>query len=421
MLLLGLLSLMGLGLATVMLPSPEEDEAQIDALLKTAEDELEATSKDGTTDLLDNVQLTVDTEDTETTDDTDTAEEIAEIQEAYEELPEVYKLTTVKNHNGTIYNPSFAISEGPDSGEDADRDFVVNGSDLPHRIVTQYDTDTTFLVQTNENTSTLSIGLNANVEEPEPMLTSATKVKIDSDDNTFTEEVISQSFDRQINTTLWIRTGEVGTHVSEIDLTNSKSTLRINDYDPRARNFHLVFDEQEVVTEDATESQTTRTAYIIESDVNIDEIDPEEIDNVIARDGSSSSQTRLVAVINLGTDILKLEGDGTEDAPYVQTISNFMNDDAKIYFNKSWTSEGDHDDGDDTEVEGPTALVSAEEPETSTATTAVKTVTSSLKTVDLNEVPQVGYSNGVQGLYESFKAIRLHTNSQLSALKLRYW
>ena len=421
MLLLGLLSLMGLGLATVMLPSPEEDEAQIDALLKTAEDELEATSKDGTTDLLDNVQLTVDTEDTETTDDTDTAEEIAEIQEAYEELPEVYKLTTVKNHNGTIYNPSFAISEGPDSGEDADRDFVVNGSDLPHRIVTQYDTDTTFLVQTNENTSTLSIGLNANVEEPEPMLTSATKVKIDSDDNTFTEEVISQSFDRQINTTLWIRTGEVGTHVSEIDLTNPKSTLRINDYDPRARNFHLVFDEQEVVTEDATESQTTRTAYIIESDVNIDEIDPEEIDNVIARDGSSSSQTRLVAVINLGTDILKLEGDGTEDAPYVQTISNFMNDDAKIYFNKSWTSEGDHDDGDDTEVEGPTALVSAEEPETSTATTAVKTVTSSLKTVDLNEVPQVGYSNGVQGLYESFKAIRLHTNSQLSALKLRYW
>lgn len=418
MLLLGLLSLMGLGLATVMLPSPEEDEAQIDALLKTAEDELEATSKDGTTDLLDNVQLTVETEDSE---DTDTAEEIAEIQEAYEELPEVYKLTTVKNHNGTIYNPSFAISEGPDSGEDADRDFVVNGSDLPHRIVTQYDTDTTFLVQTNENTSTLSIGLNANVEEPEPTLTSATKIKIDSDDNTFTEEVISQSFDRQINTTLWIRTGEVGTHVSEIDLTNSKSTLRINDYDPRAGNFHLVFNEQEVVTEDATESQTTRTAYIIESDVNIDEIDPEEIDNVIARDGSSSSQTRLVAVINLGTDILKLEGDGTEDAPYVQTISNFMNDDAKIYYNQSWTSEGDHDDGDDTEVEGPTALVSADEPETSTATTAVKTVTSSLKTVDLNEVPQIDYSNGISGLYESFAAIKQHTYNQISALQLKYW
>ena len=47
MLLLRLLSLMGLGLATVMLPSPEEDEAQINTLLKTAKDELEAASKDG--------------------------------------------------------------------------------------------------------------------------------------------------------------------------------------------------------------------------------------------------------------------------------------------------------------------------------------------------------------------------------------
>ena len=98
-----------------------------------------------------------------------------------------------------------------------------------------------------------------------------------------------------------------------------------------------------------------------------------------------------------------------------------MNDDAKIYFNKSWTTEGDHDDGDDTEVEGPTALVSAEEPETTTATTAVKTVISPLKTVDLNEAPSIDYSNGTQGLFESIKAIRLDTNSQLSALKLKYW
>ena len=96
MLLLGLLSPVGLGLATVMLPSPEEDEAQINALLKTAKDELEAASKDGTTELLENVKFTVDTDDTETTEDTETAEEIAEIQEAYEELPKVYKLTAVK-------------------------------------------------------------------------------------------------------------------------------------------------------------------------------------------------------------------------------------------------------------------------------------------------------------------------------------
>ncbi len=173
MLLLGLLSLMGLGLATVMLPSPEEDEAQINTLLKTAKDELEAASKDGTTELLENVKFTVDTDDTEATEDTETAEEIAEIQEAYEELPKVYKLTAVKNHDGTIYNPSFAVSKGPDSGEDANRDFVFNGSDLPHRIVTQYDTGTSFLVQPNEKTLTLPIGLNANVEEPEPTLTSA--------------------------------------------------------------------------------------------------------------------------------------------------------------------------------------------------------------------------------------------------------
>ena len=176
MLLLGLLSLMGLGLATVMLPSPEEDEAQINALLKTAKDELEAASKDRTTELLENVKFTVDTDDTEATEDTEdteTAEEIAEIQEAYEELPKVYKLTAVKNHDGTIYNPSFAVSKEPDSGEDANRDFVFNGSDLPHRIVTQYDTGTSFLVQPNEKTLTLPIGLNANVEEPEPTLTSA--------------------------------------------------------------------------------------------------------------------------------------------------------------------------------------------------------------------------------------------------------
>ena len=173
MLLLRLLSLMGLGLATVMLPSPEEDEAQINALLKTAKDELEAASKDGTTELLENVKFTVDTDDTEATEGTETAEEIAEIQEAYEELPKVYKLTAVKNHDGTIYNPSFAVSKGPDSGEDANRDFVFNGSDLPHRIVTQYDTGTSFLVQPNEKTLTLPIGLNANVEEPEPTLTSA--------------------------------------------------------------------------------------------------------------------------------------------------------------------------------------------------------------------------------------------------------
>ncbi|MDE1131578.1 MAG: hypothetical protein OSA49_08450 [Ascidiaceihabitans sp.] len=72
-------------------------------------------------------------------------------------------------------------------------------------------------------------------------------------------------------------------------------------------------------------------------------------------------------------------------------------------------------------MEGPTALVSADEPETSTATTAVKTVTSSLKTVDLNEVPQIDYSNGISGLYESFAAIKQHTYNQISALQLKYW
>jgi hypothetical protein len=208
MLLLGLLSLMGLGLAIIILPSSEDDEAQIDALLKTAEDELEAGSKDGATDLLDNIKLSTDTntaDDTEATADTDTAddaeatetaEEVAEIQEAYEKLPEVYKLAAVTNIDGTIYNPNFAISEGPDSGEDADRDFVVNASDLHHRISTSYDTDTTFFVQTNEKTTNLSIGLNSNVEEPEPTLTSATEIKTDSDDNTFTEEVINQRLTR---------------------------------------------------------------------------------------------------------------------------------------------------------------------------------------------------------------------------------
>ena len=432
MLLLGLLSLMGLGLATIILPSSEDDEAQIDALLKTAEDELEAGSKDGATDLLDNIKLSTDTntaDDTEATADTDTAddaeatetaEEVAEIQEAYEKLPEVYKLAAVTNIDGTIYNPNFAISEGPDSGEDADRDFVVNASDLHHRISTSYDTDTTFLVQTNEKTTNLSIGLNSNVEEPEPTLTSATEIKTDSDDNTFTEEVINQSFDRKISTTLWIRTGEVGTHVSEIDLTNPESTLKINDFDQLAGNFHLVFNEQEVVTDDATESQTTKTAYIIESRLVNSQIAPEHIDKAIAQDGSSDSHTRLIAVINLGTDTLKLEGDGTEDAPYVQTISNFINDNPKISFNKSFATESEHD-GDDTEVEGPTALVSAEDSEPPAATTPVKTVTSPLKATDPNAMPKIDYSNGTQGLFESLNAMKRYTYSQVSALKLKYW
>ncbi len=251
---------------------------------------------------------------------------------------------------------ALVLEDGPETGEDQDRTYLLQAPDGEHTIELGYHTDTTFSVTPNDQTDRVSVYLNTNISEGDSTEVSNSEDKVDSEGNPFTDTWITKEFNSSKDIVLNVDQSHVGVHVAQIDLSNPEDTLRI--FFSNIHGFtHLVTNEVETSGENGSLSETTRTLYVIETSLEYPELAASEIDLILSGDGAVDSETQLIAEIFLGTSSLDIDGLDNDAVPTSQTITNFINDDPQIRTNFYWASESEHDGGPLTQTTGLSPLV----------------------------------------------------------------
>ncbi len=260
------------------------------------------------------------------------------------------------------------LTDGPEAGDDQDRTYLLEAPNGDHTVDLGYHTDTTFSVTPNDHTARVSAYLNTNIAEGESTESSDTEDKIDADGNYFSDTLITKEFESSKGIILNVDQSHVGTHVAQIDLSNPEDTLRI-EFSNIHGFAHLITNEVETSDEDGNLTETTRTIYVIETSLDVPELDASEIDLILSGDGATDSETQLIAEIHLGTSSLDIDGVDDDAVPTSQTIKNFINDDPQISTNFYWASQDEHDGGPLSQTTGLSPLI-GEVPQASSATAA---------------------------------------------------
>jgi len=170
------------------------------------------------------------------TQDTTTVEETeAEIDPARQAL----SLVAVVASDGTEVADDLVVEKGPETGEDADRDYVVKADEKADKIEVGYDPETTFAIEPSENTSKIIASLNSNILGTDGTDTSSTEDLFDASGNPFRETVVGKEFQGSTDILLKVDQSQVGTHVAEIDLSNPNDTLSFQ-FTNMMGNVHLI-------------------------------------------------------------------------------------------------------------------------------------------------------------------------------------
>jgi hypothetical protein len=266
------------------------------------------------------------------------------------------QMVAVETSEGVEISDDLVLTEGPDTGENQDRSYLIQPPETAHSIDLGYHSETTFSVTPNNQTTHISASLNTNITSGESTDILTTENKVDAQGNFFEETIVTKEYANDVSIVLNVDQSQVGSHVAEIDLSNPEDTLRF-EFSNIHGFMHLITNEQETEDGDDSITQTTRTLYVIETPLDVRELSPDEIDNIIAGDGAINSQTQLVAEVHLGTSSLHLEAASGENGISAQTIANNMNDSPHISTNFYWASEGEHDGGAMPQENGPVAQV----------------------------------------------------------------
>ncbi|WP_299024383.1 hypothetical protein [uncultured Sulfitobacter sp.] len=264
------------------------------------------------------------------------------------------EMVTVVTLDGGTLSDDAVLVEGPETGENQDRSYIVEPPEDLHVIDLGYDADTTFAVTPNEDTALVIAALNTNIAGGESVIVSSTEDKVDGGGNVFSETVISKEYANNVDIVINIDQSQVGSHVTEIDLSNPADSLHFEFTNLRGF-MHLITNEVESADTGDSLTDTTRTLYVIETPLDVRYLSANEISRIIDGDGAVDSQTRLVAEVHLGTSSLTQVG-GSNGTPVTsQTIVDFTNDDPDISTNFYWASEGEHDGEDVTQEARPVA------------------------------------------------------------------
>lgn len=391
MLSVGILAILSLGLLGVGLGGGGDsaDLEQDDNNVEAPENETGTNAGGETSNILDEIEPaetgSSDGDDTETPkpiEDTAAPEEavapeevVAQPEEVEETVPPVVltpeeqaqNLVSVVSSAGEEVDDDLVVEEGPQSGPDADRSYIVTGPENAHSIEVGYDPDTTFAIDFNDSTRSISASLNSNIMGVEGEESEVTTDMVDDEGIAFTETVITKNFSGSTNILMNVDQSQVGPHVAEIDLSNPNDTLSF-EFTNMMGNVHLVYGEEEETVDN--ESRTFRTAYVIETPHYVTSLSNSEIAEIISDSGQQDQDglTQLLATIDLGEEGLILEGDGSEESPYTQTISSFVNENPRIGTNFNWISVKVYGDDDGSNESSLTPRVEAVEPTDPVAT-----------------------------------------------------
>jgi len=254
-------------------------------------------------------------------------------------LPEMVLVTTSEEDEVA---DELVLTEGPETGEDQDRSYIVTAPEEAHTIELGYHTDTTLAVTPNDQTTRISASLNTNIHGGESTEITTTEEIETNQGGTFTETVITKEYDNDVNIVLNVDQSQIGSHVAQIDLSNPEDSLRFKFTNLRGF-MHMITNEEETSDDDGITTHTTRTLYVIETSLDVPELDPSEIGRIIADDGALDSGTQLVAEVHLGTSSLAIHESG--GVVTSQTITDFTNESPTIRSNFYWASESEYDGG----------------------------------------------------------------------------
>lgn len=243
-------------------------------------------------------------------------------------------LVTVTTVSGTELTDSSVISEGPTSGEDADRDYVVTTGSTPTEIEVGYDSQTTFLIDYSEQTDTISASLNSDLEGHDGTRTISEASLTDDSGTDYTEITTTQYFRGATEITMNVDQAQIGNDVSRIDLTNPTDTLTFNFAPDVTGNMHLIYSDVE--TDDGNDSSTVRTLYVVQTTAAITSLTPTQVGAALAQ--GDASGFALLAEIYLGEDSVTVDGNPGSGQPYEVSITNFINDNPRVEANTGWTS-----------------------------------------------------------------------------------
>ncbi|WP_298857957.1 hypothetical protein [uncultured Sulfitobacter sp.] len=247
--------------------------------------------------------------------------------------PRITDPVTVFMADGSEVPDETVLSEGPSSGENSDRNFIVTAPEGENLIAVEYEQDTTYAITYNEDTTRVAAALNSNISGPEGIETREVIEKVDAAGTPFTETLITREFESAPSIVLHIDQSYVGEHVAEIDLTNPNATLDF--YFTRMESgVHLVYDE--VDTSEGDSFITTRTLYIIETPLGMQEVSEDAQANIIANGFDPENEARLIAEVDLGYSELTSQSNNSYSGPFLQSISNFINEEPNISTNFFW-------------------------------------------------------------------------------------
>ncbi|MEP1765410.1 MAG: hypothetical protein ABJJ53_01965 [Sulfitobacter sp.] len=365
MLALGLMAIASIGLAGILSGGGASDDDQEDILTEiqpeaeTEEEVVEVVSEQAeqiTQDVQTPVasgQDSVEDEDaveevvTEETADPETTTEVAFsvppviAPEPPLELSEMVVVSTIDEEE---IADELVLTEGPETGEDQDRSYIIEPPEQLHAIELGYDVDTTFAVTPNDQTAVISSWLNTNIAGGDSVVVTSVEEIENSSGGIFTETTITKEYANDVHIVLNVDQSHVGVHVAQIDLSNPEDSLRF-EFDHIQGFMHIVTYEHETADGDVLTSDSSRTAYVIETPLEIRDLDPLEIGRLISGNEAQNEDTHLVAEIYLGTSSLVLEGGDSVTSATAQTITDFTNEAPKITSNFYWASELEYTGG----------------------------------------------------------------------------
>lgn len=247
----------------------------------------------------------------------------------------VEELVTVTTADGTELTDSSVLSEGPTSGENADRDYIVRTGSNPTDIEVGYDSQTTFLIDYSEQTDSVTAALNSDLVGDNGTETISINNLIDENGTEYTQTSTTQYFRGSTEITLEVTNAQLGAHVAQIDLTNPADTLTFDFAADVTGNLHLVYNDVEL--DDGSDTSTIRTLFVIATPTSVSSPSVVDIATALAQGGSTSGYA-LLAEIYLGQDSMTVEGNPAAQQPYEVFIKNFINDAPVVNSSVGWTS-----------------------------------------------------------------------------------
>lgn len=326
MLAIGIMAIMSLGLVGMMGGSDDVETDEQDVAAELPEEETDVTE---VVDIPLAEEPDSDLVESETADSADAQPEVAA-------APLPPEPVIVLQANGEEIDVSQVLSDGPTTGEDADRTFVLTAPEGENSINVEYDDETTYAIEYNSDTSTVFAALNSNITGPEGVETREVIEKVDSAGTPFTETLVSQEFEGTPQIILHVDSSYVGDHVAEIDLTNPNASLDFF-FTRMESGVHLVYDE--VDTSNGDSFVTTRTLYVIETPLGVAEVPDDAKEGIIENGFDPDNEARLIAQINLGYSELTSQSGTGNEGPFAQSITNFINENPVINTNFFWLTD----------------------------------------------------------------------------------